>query len=52
VLEKAWKLNRKVLRKKEFNRQWYRVLKWCEFEQGTNEEISGVAQNGKTEETV
>jgi len=25
VLEKAWKIDMKVLQKKEFDRQWYRV---------------------------
>jgi len=32
--------------------EWYRIWKWCEIEDGASEEISGVAQNEKTEETV
>jgi len=36
----------------KFDRQWCRVWKCCEIEQGASEEILGVAQIGKTEETV
>ena len=28
------------------------ILKWCRTEQGTNEVISGVVQNEKTEQTL
>ena len=45
VLKKAWKIDMKVLPKKEFDRQWCRVWKWCEIEQGASEEISEVGQN-------
>jgi len=47
VLEKVWKIDMKVLQKKEFDRQWYRVWKWCKFEQVANKVILGVAQNTK-----
>jgi len=36
----------------EFDKQWYRVWKWCEIEQGASGEISEMGQNGKTEDTV
>jgi len=44
--------NMMVLPKKEFDRQWPRVIKLWEIEQVVNEVFSGVAQNEKTEETV
>ena len=46
VLDKAWTIDTKVLKKKGFDRQW------CETEQGANEVISGVGRNGKTEKIV
>jgi len=52
VARESVKIDNKVLQKKEFDRQWYRVWKWCEIEQGADEEISGMTQNVKTEETV
>ena len=38
--------------KKELGRQWYRVWKKGEIEQGATEEISGVGCNKNIEETV
>ena len=52
VLEKVWKIDTKVLRKKQSANQRCGVWKWSEIEQGANQVISRVGKNGKTKETV
>ena len=52
VLKKAWKIDMKVLHKSLIGNGTEFENYRCKIEQGANEVISGMAQNGKTEETV
>jgi len=49
VLEKAWKIDTKVLQKKMFNKTIVQSLEIMQIEQGPSEDISEVGQSGKTE---